>query len=71
MLVKNKTTKVINKNIIHYLSILPKNIVKTITFDRGKEFANWQQLEKKVRCENLFCKSIFTLTEVLMKILMV
>ncbi|BDT03123.1 IS30 family transposase [Spiroplasma ixodetis] len=42
MLVKNKTTKVINKNIIHYLSILPKNIVKTITFDRGKEFANWQ-----------------------------
>ncbi|BDT03560.1 IS30 family transposase [Spiroplasma ixodetis] len=48
MLVKNKTTKVINKNIIHYLSILPKNIVKTITFDRGKEFANWQQLEKKL-----------------------
>ncbi|BDT03784.1 IS30 family transposase [Spiroplasma ixodetis] len=47
MLVKNKTTKVINKNIIHYLSILPKNIVKTITFDRGKEFANWQQLEKR------------------------
>ncbi|WP_342266496.1 hypothetical protein [Spiroplasma endosymbiont of Villa modesta] len=28
MFVKNKTTKVINKNINHYLSIIPKNIVK-------------------------------------------
>lgn len=48
ILVRNRTTKVINKNISHYLSILPKNIVKTITFDRGKEFSNWQQLEKNL-----------------------
>ncbi len=48
ILVKNRTTKVINKNVSYYLSILPKNIVKTITFDRGKEFSNWQQLEKKL-----------------------
>ncbi|WP_342258039.1 IS30 family transposase [Spiroplasma endosymbiont of Nomada ruficornis] len=46
ILVKNRTTKVINKNVSYYLSILPKNIVKTITFDRGKEFSNWQQLKK-------------------------
>ncbi|WP_395473590.1 IS30 family transposase [Spiroplasma endosymbiont of Nomada rufipes] len=48
ILVKNRTTKVINKNVSYYLSILPKNIVKTITFDRGKEFSNWQQLEKNL-----------------------
>ncbi|WP_375315548.1 IS30 family transposase [Spiroplasma endosymbiont of Tipula paludosa] len=48
ILVENRTTKVINKNISHYLSILPNNLVKTITFDRGKEFANWQQLEKNL-----------------------
>ncbi len=54
ILVKNRTTKVINKNVSYYLSILPKNIVKTITFDRGKEFTNWQQLEKNLNVKIYF-----------------
>ncbi|WP_338968906.1 IS30 family transposase [Spiroplasma endosymbiont of Lonchoptera lutea] len=54
ILVENRTTKVINKNISHYLSILPNNLVKTITFDRGKEFANWQQLEKNLNVKIYF-----------------
>lgn len=48
ILIENRTTKVINQNIIKYLSILPNNLVKTITFDRGKRFANWEQLEKNL-----------------------
>lgn len=48
ILVENRTTKIINQNISNYLSILPNNLVKTITFDRGKEFANWEQLEKNL-----------------------
>ncbi|WP_342278007.1 IS30 family transposase [Spiroplasma endosymbiont of Nephrotoma flavescens] len=49
-----KYNSAINKNISHYLSILPNNLVKTITFDRGKEFANWQQLEKNLNVKIYF-----------------
>ncbi|WP_425378064.1 IS30 family transposase [Spiroplasma endosymbiont of Polydrusus pterygomalis] len=57
ILVENRTTKVINENISHYLSILPNNLVKTITFDRGKEFANWQQLEKNLNVKIYFANA--------------
>ncbi|WP_342223484.1 IS30 family transposase [Spiroplasma endosymbiont of Asaphidion curtum] len=57
MLVENRTTKVVNENISHYLSILPNNLVKTITFDRGKEFSNWQQLEKNLNVKIYFANA--------------
>ena len=33
--------------IVFMLSELPNELVKTITCDRGTEFANWQTIEKK------------------------
>jgi len=31
----------------HWLSNLPKHLFKSITFDNGKEFANWQEISNK------------------------
>ncbi|WP_425379289.1 IS30 family transposase [Spiroplasma endosymbiont of Polydrusus pterygomalis] len=36
---------------------MPNNLVKTITFDRGKEFANWQQLEKNLNVKIYFANA--------------
>lgn len=42
------------KVIIQALSSLPKGAVKTITCDRGSEFANWRQIEKALNCDMYF-----------------
>ena len=36
------------------LSGLPDDAVKTITCDRGSEFANWQMIEEKLNCKVYF-----------------
>ena len=33
---------------------LPSQLVKTITRDRGTEFANWLQIEERLHCEVYF-----------------
>ena len=33
----------------------PSELVKTITTDNGKEFAEWDQIEKELNCEVYFC----------------
>lgn len=33
----------------------PDELVKTITFDRGKEFSGYEQIEKELNCKTYFC----------------
>lgn len=40
--------------IIKALSILPKGAVKTITCDRGSEFAGWKKIEEELHCRMYF-----------------
>ncbi len=40
--------------IIQTLSAFPKELVKTITCDRGSEFAGWQTIEKALNCDVYF-----------------
>ena len=48
------------KAVIERLSKLPPGAVKTITCDRGSEFANWQEIEK---CSLSFMYSITSLPQ--------
>ena len=38
-------------------SVLPKGAVKTITCDRGSEFAGWRKIEKELHCNMYFADS--------------
>ena len=40
--------------IVSMLSEIPGTLVKTITCDRGAEFANWQTIEEKLNCQVYF-----------------
>ena len=40
--------------IIRILSEYPPELVKTITCDRGTEFANWKEIEEKLHCDVYF-----------------
>ena len=42
------------KAVITALSQLPKGAVKTITCDRGSEFANWREIERALDCQMYF-----------------
>ena len=44
-----------NPAIIKALKQFPKELVKTITFDRGKEFSGYEQIEKELGCKTYFC----------------
>ena len=36
---------------VSVLSAFPPRLVKTITCDRGAEFANWRRIEERLHCE--------------------
>ena len=40
--------------IVAALSAFPSQLVKTITRDRGAEFANWRRMEERLHCEVYF-----------------
>ena len=40
--------------IVSALSAFPPQLVKTITCDRGTEFANWRRIEERLHCEVYF-----------------
>ena len=42
------------KAAIKALGNLPKEMVKSITCDRGSEFANWRYIEEKLKCDIFF-----------------
>ena len=49
-----KIAKLLGRNPIAVLSQLPKGAVKTITCDRGSEFANWREIESALNCQMYF-----------------
>ena len=52
--IPNRNADTMAKAIIKELGKLPKGAVKTITCDRGSEFANWRDIEKALNCEVYF-----------------
>ena len=40
--------------IVSTLSTFPPQLVKSITCDRGTEFANWRQIEEQLQCDVYF-----------------
>ena len=42
------------ETIVNALKKYPTELVKTITCDRGKEFSNWENIEKRLNCEMYF-----------------
>lgn len=53
-LIPNRTEPVVTAAIIELLSSYPSELVKTITCDRGKEFAGYENLEKELKCDVYF-----------------
>ena len=54
MKIPNRKADTMAAAIISMLSDIPNELVKTITCDRGAEFANWQTIEKKLGCDVYF-----------------
>lgn len=50
----NRNAETMAKAIISALSEFPSEAVKTITCDRGTEFANWQHIEPELNCDIYF-----------------
>ena len=52
--IPNRNADTMAKAVIAALSKLPKGAVKTITCDRGSEFANWRDIERELECNMYF-----------------
>ncbi len=52
--IPNRKADTMASALIEMLSTVPPELVKTITCDRGTEFANWQTVEKELNCEVYF-----------------
>lgn len=52
--VPNREAKTVANAIIDSLGKLPQEMIKTITCDRGKEFAEWEEIENKLKCKMYF-----------------
>ena len=50
----NRKAKAMEDAIVAALSQFPPELVKTITCDRGTEFANWANIEKRLGCDVYF-----------------
>lgn len=53
--VPNRKEEHVTPAIIKALSQFPKELVKTITFDRGKEFSGYEKIERELGCNTYFC----------------
>ena len=53
--VLNRTSKEVTSAIIQALRDYPDDLVKTIPFDRGKEFSGSEEIEKELNCKTYFC----------------
>lgn len=53
--VPDKKAEHVSDAIIETLKTLPKELVKTITFDRGKEFSKYEKIEEALSCSTYFC----------------
>lgn len=52
--ISDRKEETVTKAIVELLSKFPKELVKTITCDRGKEFAGWKTIEEKLDCNMYF-----------------
>ena len=52
--IPDRTGRSMADAMIKALSELPKGAVKTITCDRGSEFADWRRIEKELNCDIFF-----------------
>lgn len=52
--IPNRKEETVTNAIIELLKWFPKEAVKTITCDRGKEFAGWKQIEKELNTKMYF-----------------
>ncbi len=50
----NRKQETVTKAIIELLNVLPSEQVKTITCDRGKEFAGYREIENTLNCDIYF-----------------
>lgn len=55
ILVPDRTSANVTPAIIKALKGFPKELVKTITFDRGKEFSGYEEIEQALECQTYFC----------------
>lgn len=55
ILVENRKSENVTPAIINALKEFPKDLVKTITFDRGKEFSEFEKIEEELGCKTYFC----------------
>ena len=55
----NRKGETMAKAIIAALSVFPKEAVKSITCDRGSEFACWREIEKALSCDMYFADPYF------------
>lgn len=53
--VPDRTAANVTPAIINALKEFPGEMVKTITFDRGKKFCGYEQIEKELNCKTYFC----------------
>ena len=54
MKIPDRRAKTMENAIVSMLSSFPPQLVKTITCDRGAEFANWRQIEERLHCDVYF-----------------
>lgn len=55
ILVENRKSENVTPAIINALKEFPKDLVKTITFDIGKEFSEFEKIEEELSCKTYFC----------------
>jgi IS30 family transposase len=53
-LLPDRTSENVTAAIVELLSQFPSHLVKTITCDRGKEFAQYKEIEEKLNCDMYF-----------------
>ena len=58
MKMSDRRAETMENAIVAALSAFPPRLVKTITCDRGTEFANWRRIEERLHCEVYFADHI-------------
>lgn len=53
--VPDRSAHSVTPAIIRALEEYPSDLVKTITFDRGKEFSGYREIEEALNCKTYFC----------------
>ena len=54
MKIPDRRAETMENAIVSMLSSFPSQLVKTITCDRGAEFANWRKIEERLHCDVYF-----------------